>query len=443
MNQQRQSPHEAPTIVGMLEWQKPARPKEAAVRALGHGDLLLEMAEVPEWLEDDTNSAMLRSESPRELRGYSGVFDSFKIDTGSLKQLKGKVSNMLEDLDEVTEKIPQSRDDAEYRRYCASADEIAQALKVPKMKYELLSGIATNTISDTRATELYRDIIAHDNGFIRYCELWNEDPGELLSTLTFSLWKYIPGTNITICNDSHVGGKYNLFYETAPGAGIHTVVHLDHAGKLMLATRPGLTLDQKQTERLTEYFRSIEGNASLVGNTHALSAELQLSPTGEIKPLQLQLGKKLCREVARPLYDEDYKESDGWFPLGQVQGVTPREGIVARLSERDVWPGRLNTLVTARDPKRNYASAMLHMATIRLESVNMAPTRESRQIFAMQPGHSSVGQITDPLFSASVSSDALGQFCKANNIRWSPASKVDAVIVSDGTRGFVRFKIPE
>ncbi len=242
---------------------------------------------------------IFRSEHPAELLGHAGVFKSFVF-------TESKVRRALERID--TDNLT------------LMGASGARAFEGYLDVYAALARLIAGRDNEAQFFENLRQA-AFGQSARRYVEYMGLDAREFLSSLTFSIWEYIPGVNHTIVADSAVTGRYHVFSNYTDNQSPRTNYALIENGRVTESTpakNPPFKIDAVQMVRLYERIR----NLPRFDPSNCPAVEIQQGLNDELWFLQYHVGRQ--QELAT--FERTRKLEAGEVEADFVRGATTPTG---------------------------------------------------------------------------------------------------------------------
>lgn len=223
---------------------------------------------------------VMRSEHPLEYDTFSGLLDSYRLNTETL-----------------------SREDKEFTKAINSGASEEDVLLIAKRE-----GISRVPIN-------------------RYLELARKSSGEYLQEMSFSFWEYVPGRNIAVVADDAIDGRYHITSYGTDGRGGALGGIFNNGGEPFNtndAAADSLSEDISP-HSISQLIITYEGIRSLpdFNQRQCPIMELQLGDDGTIWFLQYHKARPF-RPHTDGLDLRDYPAQEGWFKAEAVRGAIGR-----------------------------------------------------------------------------------------------------------------------
>lgn len=160
---------------------------------------------------------------------------------------------------------------------------------------------------------------------------------EYFKDFGYSLWEYIPGTNITIVADDVVLSRYHCFASEGSIFSYNGGAVCNDGGEVLIggeANAPGaprgrvvrgFTHAKSLTKKSVETYEQVR---DLYNSTNCPIMEFQVDQDGAVWFLQLKKGRDFIVQNDC-LHGDDFDPRDGWIPAQAVRGATASE-IISR-----------------------------------------------------------------------------------------------------------------
>ncbi len=220
---------------------------------------------------------VMRSEHPLEYDTFSGLLDSYRIDTETLL-----------------------REDKEFIKAIKSGASEEDILFIAK--HEGLSRVPIK----------------------RYLELTGKSFGEYHNEMSFSFWEYVPGRNIAVVADDAIDGRYHITSYGTEGRGGALGGIFDNDGKPFIAADAAADSlsEDLSLNTISQLISTYEDIRALprFNSRQCPIMELQLGDDGTVWFLQYHKARP-SRPHSDRLDPLDYPAQEGWLKAQAVRGA--------------------------------------------------------------------------------------------------------------------------
>lgn len=157
----------------------------------------------------------------------------------------------------------------------------------------------------------------------RYLDSAGLDEDSFLAKASFSIWEYIPGTNITVVADDVLEGFYHVFGREDKTEGVVTEGSIVNKDGIALKTTKKLgelgCINPDAMKKVLSMYERIR-QIGIVAADNCPTMEMQLGYDGQLYGLQVQEGRTLT-PVETVLRHKDFDPREGWFHASGVRGA--------------------------------------------------------------------------------------------------------------------------
>jgi hypothetical protein len=304
------------------------------------------LAEARKAIHEGT-TVIFRSEHPKEVHGFSGIFQSFEINTQKINEAKATLANKARVVELFTDvKRASGQGEWEYiREHCPERllyDVLVAAftLAVAGIDYRAsFTGEATRDWSIAELQRLFREIHTCLPTVRQYADAWNFGVERTLHSLSFSAWEKLEGTKMVIQRDPHVTGRYHVFSFGSTAARSKSRYCIDN-GKIIASSddrrTTGRDMGRARINALIAIYEESITKAELTHQAPIIECILQGKDT--VVPVQVHINKPYTPDEGGAFTSEILHDTVTWKKAAFVQGVTPPEGLdVSLVYTKDRW----------------------------------------------------------------------------------------------------------